>query len=261
MNVEIGIIPLLFLFAPIAVVPLGLRVAGASRLARRLWPWAAGAAAASFFFPRGPWAGALAAAWWGFTALLGVEGLLRLRGREAWRLERLVETAAFLFIPVGGAWLTASRWGYAPMGFSEPIILLTAVHFHYTGFGAPILASRLPWKLSGVGLVLGTPLLAAGFVLSPALRAGAALLLVASVGAMGVATLASLRAVPPRAARDLLTVSAASALLGMALAGVYAVGEFRGTLWLGIPVMAWSHGVLNGVGFVFCGLLGRRLSA
>jgi hypothetical protein len=58
-----------------------------------------------------------------------------------------------------------------------------------------------------------------------------------------------------------MTLSSVALAAGMALAGAYAVGEFRETLWLGIPVMAWSHGLLNGVGFVLCGLLAWSLES
>jgi hypothetical protein len=41
----------------------------------------------------------------------------------------------------------------------------------------------------------------------------------------------------------------------MALSAVYALGEFLRTGWLSIPEMARTHGLLNALGFVLCGLL------
>jgi len=44
-------------------------------------------------------------------------------------------------LAVGGAWLVASRLGMRPMGIQEPIVLLTAVHFHYAGFATATIAA------------------------------------------------------------------------------------------------------------------------
>jgi len=42
----------------------------------------------------------------------------------------------------------------------------------------------------------------------------------------------------------------------LALAGMYAIGDYLQRDWLLIPRMASTHGVLNGLGFVMFGLLG-----
>jgi hypothetical protein len=46
----------------------------------------------------------------------------------------------------------------------------------------------------------------------------------------------------------------------MILAGIYEHGFYTGRTWIAIPTMAWSHGILNGVGFSLCGLLAWRSS-
>jgi hypothetical protein len=251
-------IELLFLAAPFGVVPLALRLLEAPRPLRlAVWPLAI-LAAASFAVPKGPWAGALAAPWAAFSALGALWGLTRLR-RE---LPRLLETAGLLLWPVGGAHLIASRLGMEVLGFREPIVLLTAVHFHYTGLALPVLAARsadrTPWPrlhlASALAAVGGTPLLAVGFLYSRPLQLAAAWLV--SLGVWGLA--ASQLGCRPRlrdlTARDLLAMSSASAGAGMALAAIYALGEFLHRDWLPIPTMAAGHGVLNGLGFVLGGL-------
>jgi hypothetical protein len=47
----------------------------------------------------------------------------------------------------------------------------------------------------------------------------------------------------------------------MGLAGVYGIGELTGADWIGIPRMVAIHGLLNALGFTWCGLLGHLLLA
>src|SRR5207249_1096301 len=58
-----------------------------------------------------------------------------------------------------------------------------------------------------------------------------------------------------RTAKILLIVASLSIVLGMVLAGAYAVGEFTEKPWLSIPQMAVWHGIANAWGFSTCGLL------
>jgi uncharacterized protein YqjF (DUF2071 family) len=171
---DLDVIQVLFLLAPLVIVPLGLGGIGEARDSVLLQPFAAGLAAASFFLPRGGPAAALAAPWLAVCVLLGLEGMPRLR--RPWTLDRLLVAAALGFVSVGGLGLVASRAGVPLSGFSDPILLLTGVHFHYTGFGATLLAAHAGRRLAGRarlfaagGLVAGTPLLAIGFLTSPVL--------------------------------------------------------------------------------------------
>ena len=58
--------------------------------------------------------------------------------------------------------------------------------------------------------------------------------------------------------RALLGIAGFSIFWGMTLALFYAAFEYAKPSQVGIPVMAWSHGILNGFGFATCGLLGAR---
>ena len=256
-----GFLELLFLLGAWAVVPLGLRflpVAAPVRLARRLLPVAAALTTISFLLPKGPLAAALAAPWLLLDGLLALGALFVLRTSFRNGVPGVLLLAAMVFPTVGGVHLVASRLGHALAGFPEPIVLLTAIHFHYTGFAAPILASlsgrsRLA-RLGGLGLVGGTPLLAAGFLFSPLLKAVGVGVLCASVLGLALAQLGQARTLPDRGARILLTLSSLAAIGGMALAAIYEHGFTTGRTWISIPRMAWSHGMLNGVGFSLLGL-------
>ena len=260
-----GLMEGLFLLAIWAIVPLGLRLLPDSpplRLAKRLQPWAAALATISFFVPKGPIAAGLALPWLGINGLVALGGLLKLKSILTDGIPRILQLAAMFFPVVGGIHLVASRYGYPLAGFPEPIILLTAIHFHYTAFAAPILASLAARSrlalYSGLGLVGGTPLLAAGFLFSPLLKVvGVGVLCIAVIGlAVGqLLTLADLQA----RSRALLAISSLCVIAGMILAAIYEHGFYTGRSWLSIPQMAWSHGLLNGVGFSLGGLLAWKI--
>jgi hypothetical protein len=286
---RIGAIELLFLFAPLVIVPLGMElgrgIGGSGRLAelaRRLQPVGAGMAVIAIWMAPGKRAGIVAMGWLLVCLLVageGVMGLLRTPWKDAGgsaRATRALSPAfvratlavAWIDLAVGGAWLVASRWGMRPMGIQEPIGLLTAVHFHFAGFAtATIAAAALQfaerrgevgrWLRVVVGLAAGMPfVVAAGFVVSPLLKMGAAILFSASVAALAIVVRACGTKAEDGTARLLLQVAAGAVFAGMVLSGSYAVANYLGSEVLTIPQMARTHGVLNAVGFCLPGLLG-----
>ena len=267
----LGPIEFLFLLAPLAVVPLALRLVlrpgeprqRALSVARRLQPWAAVAVVASFVTPRGWLAAALVGPWLFVTLLVAVHGGLRL-WRHFRKTAELAIAAGCLMLPIGGGWLVVSRLGATPLAFEEPLVLLTAVHFHYAAF-ATLVLTGLAGRAAGAGplvraitaaTIAAPPLLAAGITLSPLLELVAAGLLVFALTALAGLTL--VRVVPHLggAPRVLLALSSASILGGMALALAYAVGEFTGIGLISLGRMARIHGPLNALGFVLGGLCG-----
>jgi hypothetical protein len=153
------------------------------------------------------------------------------------------------------------------VGFQEPIVLLTAVHFHYIGFATAVIAAAAVHVFDGRGrpfpmlrplvwLVLFLPfVLAAGFVLSPVLRVAAAVALAASMTALAglLFWLGRYPLVP--AARIYLRLAGGAGWIAMGLAGTYAVSDYIGKPVLTMPGMASTHGVLNGLGFVLLSTL------
>jgi len=157
---------------------------------------------------------------------------------------------------------------HASTRIQEPVILLTAVHFYFTGFATAILAGTLSafaqrrnqWSQflrSVIVLVIFVPFLtAAGFVFSPTLKVAAVFVLSISVAALAAFRLSFAAVLHNSSARGFLRASSASVIAGMAQAGVYVLGDYLYRDWLLIPPMASTHGVLNGLGFVMLGLLG-----
>lgn len=282
--VHLTIIELLFLLAPLVVVPLGLQLCAgliaekdddvALRATQRLQFPAALLAVLSFWFPRSAAATILVAPWFFVGCLTGYVALKRLsRGRWT-NLPAMCWTASFLYLPIGCAWLMASRLGLGPMGFHEPIVLLTAVHFHFAGFAAPLLvlavepgmratssAARRAFRAIAAGVLAGPALLAAGFVIGPGAKLAMAFLVACSEVGLAFCFLGALRTIRPRLAQALVALSAASVLFAMVLASVWAAGEFPLQPFVQLDQMARFHGSANGVGFVLCGLAGWSVAA
>jgi len=277
----IGAIELIFLFAPLVIVPLGMelaRVIGGdtplTRFARKVQPFAAGFAVVALWLPPGRLAGGLACLWMvvclsmTIAAFIDLLSLAKSRPDSGARstIHRIALAIAQLDLGVGGAWLVASRLGLRPMGIQEPIGLLTAVHFHYAGFATAMIAAALlqsstrrqerwlPWL---VAIVIGMPFIVAlGFVISPQLKLGAAVLFSASVAGLAVVLRSCAKRLESGTARILLHVASVTVFAGMVLSTAYAVADFRGSVVLPVPQMARTHGILNAVGFCLPGLLG-----
>lgn len=281
---RLNTIELLFLLGPLVVVPLGLtlsfqfiggkQVGLPIRIARTLQLPAAVCVVASFCLPQGIGATMLALPWFFFGCFIALEGLMALIRRNFRKRETACTIACFLYLSIGCAWLIASRFGLTPMSFREPIVLLTAVHFHYAGFAAPLLALaagngiekkraalRRIFNIVVAGVVTGPGLLAAGFVIGPRLKLAMALLVACSEVSLSLFFLAGVRAMRPRLAQMLVTISAASVLLAMGLAGVWAIGEFPLQPYVHLDEMARFHGTSNAFGFILCGLVGWTLAA
>jgi hypothetical protein len=283
---RLGAIELLFLFAPLVIVPLGLelgRVLGGGgriyELARRKQPLGAALAVVAMVIPPGRVSGFLALGWLVVCLLLAGDGVLKLvfalsknaggGARATWSTRATLGAMgmAGVDLAVGGAWLVASRLGMRPMGIQEPIGLLTAVHFHFAGFATTMIGAAMlrfaarrggySWLPVLVLIVAGLPfVVAAGFVIAPALKMAAAILFSVSIAGLAICLRAFGRRVEDATARILLQVAAGAVFAGMVLSGIYAVADYLGSDVLTIPQMARTHGILNAMGFCLLGLLG-----
>jgi len=191
-----------------------------------------------------------------------------LRALLALGLARATAIAGLAFLSVGGAWLVISRFGWQPFGFGDDIVRLTAVHFHYAGFGLPVMAAVARDRTPGSRAVLaacwatfvGPPIVAIGFVTEVGLfQVGGALVM--TVAAWGVAVAALVAATA--AGRDgrpvpavLLLASGLAPWVAMVLGVQWALGQYLDVGALSIDAMAATHGLLNGIGFVGAGLAG-----
>jgi len=276
---QLTVIELLFLLAPWIVVPLATSLIpsldGSEPLTGQqpALKWIILAAAASttfsFFMRVGMRAATFAGAWLLVCALFTLQGLRRLWRYRAHSFSQFCFAIGEAYLLVGGTWLVASRLGLQPVGFQEPIVLLTAVHFHFAGFLSAVLAGltyeRLretrwskPLGAALAGLVLGPGLLSVAFLVGPKVKLAAVVLIV--VGQFGLAT-GMIRVAAGTAnpiARTLLLLSSGCVVSGMALAATWALGEYPLQPLVDLARMERYHGALNAVGFGICGLIGWR---
>jgi YndJ-like protein len=277
----VTIIPRVLLLAILVVVPLALWLADAPALLLNCQLIAALPSVIAFLLPAGFLAGGLSLSWLVFTGLVAVLGWVRLRAHRLNDAAELCFTVGMFYLPVGGMWLAASRFGISLLGFGEPIVSLTAAHFHYAGFAALIISgltgrqlARLPdtaqgaahnaartiYRVMATGLIIGMMLVAAGITFSPLLEVVAALVFAASL--VGLAVI-QLRYIVPRLTRRLpqilLGLSALLVMWAMGAAVLYALSEYIQSAWITIPQMLRVHGEVNALGFVLLNLAGWAL--
>ena len=231
--------------------------------ARILQPVGALAAISSFLVPRGAGAALLAAGWLLVCALAGLAGLAELAESRSPAPARLMPAAALGFLAVGAAWLVAYR-GALALGYSPPIVELTATHFHYAGFAATlmsalaygVLRSRIS-AAAGLLVVTGTPLTAAGIATGTAALTVIGPILLAA-GLLTNAALTAFLIAPrqPNRARWLLIVSSLAVVVPMLLGVDYAAARVFPIPSLDLRTMALVHGDLNAVAYALIGLAG-----
>ncbi|TMC82740.1 MAG: hypothetical protein E6I53_08745 [Chloroflexi bacterium] len=270
------------MLAPVAVAPLGLRLVPLSarrarkllRAARLLQPFGAVLVIASFLVPAGRWAALLAAGWLAVCAIAGLAGASELVESRSIAPGHLLPAAAVGFLAVGAGWLVSARGGIS-LGYSAPIVELTAVHFHYAGFAATVMAalafealrdrsSRLRGICAAAGMlvVLGTPVTATGIATGTAALTVIGPFLLAA----GILTNAALTGflIAPRqrvaGARWLLTISSAAVVVPMLLGVDYALARVLPVPALDLRTMAIVHGDLNAVLYSLLGLAGWAMA-
>lgn len=220
----------------------------------------------------------LASAWAVQTGMLALLGAWRLSSQRGGPLEEVAWDVGLLYLPVAGAWWLAYMMHWQVMGFPLLIVYLTAIHFHYAGFTVSVttgLCGRwlrahekvdgwrwLAFHLGGAVVIVCPILVAIGFVFSSVLQVTMAVVL--AFGMLTMAAVIAFGAVPliPQPpsqfqflATWLLRIAAAALIFTMALAVLYAVGEFQHVVWINIPQMAVLHGMTNVYGYSLCSLL------
>lgn len=217
----------------------------------------------SFFLPTGIVAACAASAWLLFTIAIGLLGLSYLNAVRFSNASITLIAFGMIFLPVGGIWLAASRLGYPLLGFEEPLVSLTAAHFHYTGlattFGVGLAGRVLPndqkltliiYRLVCISMVAAVPLVATGINGHPLIeKIGVAWLSGGLMLFAGLLVQISFMEALPVVPRVFAFLAAITIVLSMSLAMCY---RFHFVL-LSIPQMLATHGALNA--FVFVPLL------
>jgi hypothetical protein len=201
--------------------------------------------------------------------------VLSWQASQGWREQRYgwVRLAARLYLVIGALWAAAYCLGLRLLAFPDAIVLLTSVHFHYAGFGMPMLAylasagpphkgassdedpqADLVAALACLGSVGSVPLVAAGITASqvgagPWLETAAGWL--QALSGLLVAWI-YIRQFSHRhfsdGVRTLWGLAGICLAAGMVLAASYASRWIVPNVWLTLPSMWALHGSFNVLG-------------
>jgi YndJ-like protein len=190
---------------------------------------------------------------------------LRGTANRRFSLEVLLPLAAILELTTAAAWLVAATLRIELLGFSETIVLLTAVHFHFAGFGACVVTvtrmrnavsiNERKWAGRAGVLVLGaSPVVAVGHLTIGALELLGGILLTSGVWIVSyLGWREAFRSVG--LVRVLLIVGALSPVVSMLFALHYGLTRVSGLQPVAFSTIAWIHGGLNAFGFIIANLI------
>lgn len=272
-TAALDLVTVLLLFGQLVVAPLGLllvpasgdRVADAlARGGRSLLRIGGVAAIVSLAIPRGEISAAVAAIYIVPVLLVAAASFLRMRAIRS--PSDIAAVGAGISLLIGALFFVLHRQDVAFVGLPELAIQVSAVHFHFVGFGLVSMAGSLGRRSPRLGMTAVVLLLGGAWLTPIGVLVGSPIQLVA--GAAVVAGLAALLAgtfpllgdsrIPP-AARRLHFVSIAFALFVGASAAWFAIGEALGRTHIDVGTMARLHGTFAAIGVVLCGMLGWRL--
>ena len=270
---RLSLIELLFLLAPWILVPCELALLGpfgsTSRRQFQHTRWIqffAIPATASLMIHFRPASAALAACWLCVCAAVAADGVFRIARFRATSFAQFCVSAGEVYLLVGRIWLVMSRLGWHPAGFEEPIVFLTAIHFHFAGFMSALLAAftynRLEARAARIlrvfltGAVIGPGILGLAFLAGPKWKLLAVVLIFAGQCGLAAGTaLLGFRTLPSLSGVCFLLASS-SLTLGMLFALAWAIGEYPLHPWIDLARMERIHGVLNALGFGLMTVIG-----
>ncbi|MGG3642841.1 YndJ family protein [Bacillus gobiensis] len=226
------------------------------------YPFAAVAATLAFLFD----SVYFAAGWFLYTGLLALYGFQRLAERGFANLEETSIDAGYMYLVLGGFWFTAYVGEFEIMNFGPLILLLTAVHFHYSAFLLPIFNGLLGRRLTSFRrvytcvtwiLLLSPLVIAAGISFSRQLEFISVFLYTASLYVYGFLVLKT--PFSRRIAKRLVGFSSFILLLTIFFSLIYSFGVLRQQATFTIENMIWIHGLVNAVGVIVPALVGWSL--
>jgi YndJ-like protein len=271
----LGPIGSLLMLAPLVVVPLGL---GAIR-PQAMWicigsiPAVASLVLRAHSDSRSLLAVALAACWATATGtvaiLVGVQWLVK-PVEARFNANYLLQLVALIELFVAAIWLVAACLRIELLGFSQTIVLLTAVHFHFAGFGACSVAlvrrrrstsaGQQRWATTFAVLVLSaSPVVAIGHLTVGALELLGGTLL--TIGIWGVAAIGWRQSASETGfLRGLMVVGALAPIVPMLFALQYGLTRVSDVQQISFNTITLIHGGLNAFGFLSANLLAEQLS-
>ena len=207
-----------------------------------------------------------AVVWFIYTLGLALYAVLRLVKTNIHRTEEMSVMAGFVYLAGGGVWFFAYVLQIPVMDFSPLIVLLTAVHFHYSAFLIPIFngllgriirENRVLYRWSTVIILISPILIAMGITFSKTLDVIAVALYLA--GLYVNAYLVFKAPFVTKTGSILIRGSSAVLMITIAFSLIYSFGVFRGEATFTISQMIWIHGAVNAFGVILPALAGWRI--
>ncbi|TDY53110.1 YndJ family protein [Bacillus subtilis] len=210
--------------------------------------------------------GGFALIWWMYTVFIALYAILRLWETKIHRIEETSVLFGLIYLAGGGFWFFAYAAHLQIMQFGPLIILLTAVHFHYSAFLIPIfngllgrtirkhrmLYSWITWVI-----LLSPLLIALGITYSKTLDVIAVSIYMAAIYLH--AFLVFMAAFRTKTGTFLILLSSAVLMITIAFSMIYSFGVFRQEVTLTINQMIWIHGFVNAFGVILPALIGWRI--
>ncbi|MFV9833104.1 YndJ family protein [Bacillus stercoris] len=210
--------------------------------------------------------GGFALIWWIYTVFIALYAILRLWETKIHRIEETSVLFGLIYLAGGGFWFFAYADHLQIMQFAPLIILLTAVHFHYSAFLIPIfngllgrtirkhrmLYSWITWVI-----LLSPLLIALGITYSKTLDVIAVGIYMAAIYLHGFLVFTA--AFGTKTGAFLIRLSSAVLMITIAFSMIYSFGVFRQEVTLTINQMIWIHGFVNAFGVILPALIGWRI--
>ncbi|MDR4433922.1 YndJ family protein [Bacillus tequilensis] len=210
--------------------------------------------------------GAFALIWWMYTVFLALYAIFRLWETKIHRIEEISVLFGLIYLAGGGFWFFAYAAHLQIMQFGPLIILLTAVHFHYSAFLIPIFngllgritrKNRMLYSWITWVILLSPILIALGITYSKALDVIAVGIYMAALYLH--AFLVFNTAFRSKTGKCLIRLSFAVLMITITFSMIYSFGVFRQDVILTINQMIWIHGFINAFFVILPALIGWRI--
>lgn len=210
--------------------------------------------------------GGFALIWWMYTVFIALYAILRLWETKIHRIEETSVLFGLIYLAGGGFWFFAYAAHLQIMQFAPLIILLTAVHFHYSAFLIPIFNGllgrtirkhRMLYNWITWVILLSPLLIALGITYSKTLDVIAVSIYMAAIYLHAFFVFTA--AFRTKTGAFLIRLSSAVLMITIAFSMIYSFGVFQQEVTLTINQMIWIHGFVNAFGVILPALIGWRI--
>nr|WGD96917.1 YndJ family transporter [Bacillus safensis] len=225
----------------------------------KAFPLAALCATAAFIYH----SALFASGWFLYTIILALYGFTRLLKRGIFPLHELMIDGAWMYIALGGLWFWLYTADLQVMTFSPIIVLLTAIHFHYSAFFIPLFYGLLGrkreketalYKAAGWVILLSPLMIAVGISFSRLFDTFSVTLYVIALYLYGILCMKT--RFRSTVAKVLIVFSGCVLMGTIVLSFLYSAGMLMRVTYISIDQMIWFHGSINAFFVMLPGLIG-----